>query len=64
MNEPLWSHSEGLLRAKELCDLFNEHPDALSPDEQALAQTLLTAIGRISELLRLNREMSPRPPTP
>jgi hypothetical protein len=40
MADPLWTEAEAKKRAIELVAQFDQNPDVLSPDEQALAMTL------------------------
>jgi len=40
MDAPLLTDSEAHARALQLLALFDRHPDALSPDEQALTMTI------------------------
>ncbi len=56
MSVPLWSELEAAARAQELCEIFRQHPDELSPDEQALAMTLLKALGLLGRRLRLRAD--------
>ncbi len=40
MNEAIWTEAEALERARELVRLFEQNPDVLSPDEQALVMMI------------------------
>ena len=52
MSEPLWTDLEAAQRAQELCVTFKRNPDVLSPDEQALAMTLLKAVALLGKAKR------------